>query len=74
VEIATLGPYNAVTEIGKLHFHGFLGWLMLNAIYLYIQPCWRERFRIAADWTLNLFFPPDTYRIKAESDFGEANK
>lgn len=67
VEIETLGSYDAVTEVGKLHFHGVLGWLILNVIYLYIQYCWRERFRIASDWTLNLFFPPDTYRVKSES-------
>lgn len=67
VELATLGPFQGVAEIGRLHFHGFLAWLAINVIYLYILPCWRERARIATDWGINLFFPPDTSRIDAES-------
>lgn len=67
VELATLGPFQGVAEIGPLHFHGFLAWLAINAIYLYILPCWRERVRIATDWGVNLFLPPDTSGIKAES-------
>ncbi|HEX2949175.1 MAG TPA: NAD(P)/FAD-dependent oxidoreductase [Armatimonadota bacterium] len=67
VELATLGPYHGVAEIGPLRFHGFLAWLAINVIYLYILPCWRERARIAADWWINLFYPPDTSCISAES-------
>ncbi|MHB9130172.1 MAG: NAD(P)/FAD-dependent oxidoreductase [Armatimonadota bacterium] len=67
VELETLGRYKAVSQVGSLRFHGFLGWFILRIIYLYILPCWRERFRIASDWTLNLFFPPDTYCITRES-------
>jgi len=67
VELATLGPYHGVAEIGSLHLHGFLAWMAINAVYLYILPCWRERARIAADWAVNLFFPPDTTHIRAES-------
>lgn len=67
VELATLGPFNAVAEVGSFHFRGFLAWLIVRAIYQYILPCWRERAGIAADWTLNLFFPPDTSCITAES-------
>ncbi|HEY3418097.1 MAG TPA: NAD(P)/FAD-dependent oxidoreductase [Armatimonadota bacterium] len=67
VELETLGRYQAVSEVGAFRCSGLLGWFVLRVVYQYILPCWRERFRVAADWTLNLFFPPDSSCIKAES-------
>lgn len=67
VDLATLGSYNGVAEIGSFRCHGLLAWFAINVIYLYILPCWRERIRIAADWLINVFAPPDTSSITAES-------
>jgi NADH dehydrogenase FAD-containing subunit len=67
VELATLGPYHAVAEIGPVHLSGPIASLVMNLIYLWILPCRRDQARIAGDWFANLFFPPDTYRVTSES-------
>lgn len=63
-ELASLGTYNAIADLGKVQLRGILAWWIWRSIYLVKMPWWADRFRIAADWTLDLFFPRDTSRIE----------
>jgi NADH dehydrogenase len=63
-ELASLGQFNAVAEMGPLRFRGFFAWWLWRAVYLLKMPCMEGRFRIAADWTLDFLFPRDTSRIE----------
>ena len=62
-ELASLGAYHAIAEMGPLRFHGWLAWWIWRTVYLLKMPWWEARVHIAADWTLDLFFPRDTSRI-----------
>lgn len=63
-QLASLGTYNAIADIGPFKFHGFFAWWLWRTVYLLKMPWWSDRLRIAADWTLDLFFPLDTSRIE----------
>lgn len=66
-ELASLGTYNAVADLGPVKLKGFLAWWIWRTVYLAKMPWWGDKFRIAADWTLDLFFPRDTSRIEITS-------
>jgi NADH dehydrogenase len=63
-ELASLGAYRAVAQLGPLKLHGFLAWWVWRTIYLMKMPQWGDRVRIAADWTLDFFFSRDTSRVE----------
>lgn len=59
-ELAAVGHHTAVAEIKGLRFSGFVAWWMWRTIYLSKLPGLDRKLRVAANWTLELFFPRDT--------------
>ncbi|MEX0910215.1 MAG: NAD(P)/FAD-dependent oxidoreductase [Candidatus Paceibacterota bacterium] len=61
--LLSLGTWNAVGEIGGFVISGRFTWWLWRTIYLFKFMSWRKRFRIMAEWTVNLFFPRDITKI-----------
>lgn len=57
--LASLGRWNAVAEIKGFRFSGMLAWFMWRTIYLFKFLSGSKRFKIALDWTVNIFYPHD---------------
>jgi NADH dehydrogenase len=43
---------------------GFAAWWLRRTYYLFQMPRWEHRLRIVLDWTVALFFRPDTTKIE----------
>lgn len=63
-ELGSLGARTAVADIHGFRFFGFPAWWLWRTVYLGKLPRWEDRFRIAADWTLDLFFRGNTSQIE----------
>jgi NADH:ubiquinone reductase (H+-translocating) len=61
--LAVLGHRTAVAEMKGRRFSGFLAWWMWRTVYWSKLPSVERRIRVAVDWTLDLFFPPDTVQL-----------
>ncbi len=61
--LAVLGHRSAVAELKGLRFSGFPAWWMWRTVYWSKLPSLERRLRVATDWTLDLFFPPDTVQL-----------
>ncbi len=61
--LVSLGQWQAAGEIWGLTLHGRAMWWLWRTIYLFNFLSWRKRFRIAAEWTINLFYPRDITRL-----------
>jgi len=57
--LAALGRRSAVAEIFGLKFSGFFAWWLWRTVYLLKLPGLDRKLRVAMDWTLDLWFPPD---------------
>lgn len=57
--LVSLGRWNAVGDIFGLTFSGPIMWWLWRTIYLFKFASWRKRFKIMAEWTVNLFYPRD---------------
>ena len=42
---------------------GFPAWWIRRTYYLFQMPRWERRLRIVLDWTVALFFRPDTTKV-----------
>jgi NADH dehydrogenase len=42
---------------------GFVAWWFRRTYYLFQMPRWDRRLRIVLDWTVALFFRPDTTKV-----------
>ncbi len=58
-QLISIGQWMALAEIGKFHFSGKFAWWLWRTIYLSKVISWPKRIKVAADWTVNLFFPRD---------------
>lgn len=58
-QLAVIGDQKAVAEIFGVCFAGFFAWLLWRGFYLYRFPTFWRRVRIAFEWLLACFFPPD---------------
>ena len=54
-----LGHHSAVAEWRGRRVSGALAWLMWRAVYFSKLPGLEKKIRVAADWTLDMFFPRD---------------
>jgi NADH dehydrogenase len=61
--LAVLGHRTAVAELKGMRFAGFPAWWMWRTVYWSKLPSMERRLRVATDWTLDLFFPPDTVQL-----------
>ncbi|MCC6290573.1 NAD(P)/FAD-dependent oxidoreductase [Candidatus Nomurabacteria bacterium] len=53
--LISLGQWSAAGRLFGGVYHGRLMWWLWRTIYLFNFLSWRKRFRIAAEWTINLF-------------------
>ncbi len=61
-ELVSLGKYNAVARVFNINFYGFFAWFLWRTIYLFKFLSGSKRMKIAADWTVDLFYPRDITR------------
>jgi NADH dehydrogenase len=62
--LAGLGRRSAVAEILGFRFSGFFAWWLWRTVYLFKLPGLERKVRVALDWTLDLFFPPDIVYLR----------
>jgi NADH dehydrogenase len=62
--LAGLGRRSAVAEIRGFKFSGFIAWWLWRTVYLLKLPGFERKVRVALDWTLDLFFPPDIVYLR----------
>ncbi len=58
-QLVSLGRRNAVGLVMGATVSGFPGWFLWRSYYLMRLPTLTRKVRVALDWTLDLFFPPD---------------
>src|SRR5262245_19770149 len=68
-KMGALGHHSAVAEIFGVRLSGFLAWWLWRTIYLMKLPGLDRKIRVAADWTLDLFLPPDIVQLKTDRGF-----
>jgi NADH dehydrogenase len=68
-KMGALGHHSAVAEIFGVKLSGFLAWWLWRTIYLLKLPGLDRKVRVAADWTLDLFLPPDIVQLKTDRSF-----
>jgi len=61
--LASLGRWNAVGEIYGTQISGPIAWFIWRTTYLFKFISWRKRFRVMAEWTVNLFYPRDITKL-----------
>ena len=54
--LASLGHHTGVAKFFGMKFSGFVAWWMWRSVYLAKLPRLAKKLRVAADWTLDLFF------------------
>ena len=60
--LVSLGKWNAAGTIGGVDIHGAFAWFIWRTVYLFKFISKAKRIKIAADWTVALFFPRDVTR------------
>jgi len=63
-QLAAIGRRTGVARIFGFNFSGFLAWWMWRTIYLSKLPRLEKKFRVALDWTLDLFFSKDLVQFE----------
>lgn len=61
--LSALGHRRGIAEIAGWRFTGFFAWWLWRTYYLLLMPTWKRRIRVAADWTLDLFFGRDIVQL-----------
>lgn len=68
-ELVSLGHRNAVGQVMGVPVSGLPAWFLYRTYYLMRLPSLMRKARVALDWTLDLFFPPDVAWLPS-SDLG----
>lgn len=68
-QFVSLGHRNAVGIVLGRPVSGFIGWFLWRSYYLFRLPTLLRKVRVALDWTIDLFFPPDIAELPT-SDLG----
>jgi NADH:ubiquinone reductase (H+-translocating) len=58
-QLASIGRRTGVAKVFGYKFSGFVAWWLWRTIYLAKLPRFEKKFRVALDWTLDLFFAKD---------------
>lgn len=66
--MASLGAYQGVIEIGKLHLSGMLAWVMWRSIYILKLPGFITQLRVSLNWLLDYIFPRTLVQISPVSE------
>src|SRR5262249_40104226 len=62
--MASLGHTRAVARGFGVPLTGFPAWWIRRSYYLFQMPRLERRLRIVLDWTVALFFRPDTTKVE----------
>jgi len=62
-ELVSLGRWRAVANIHGLFFSGRFAWWLWRSVYLTKMLSWRKKFKVAIDWTWDLFTPRDISQL-----------
>jgi NADH:ubiquinone reductase (H+-translocating) len=62
-QFVSLGHRSAVAEVLGVKLSGFIAWFMWRTVYLEKLPGLSRKFRVAADWTLDLIFGRDITQL-----------
>lgn len=68
-ELVSLGHRNAVGQVVGIPVSGLPAWFLYRSYYLMRLPSLMRKARVALDWTVDLFFPPDVAWLPS-SDLG----
>jgi NADH dehydrogenase len=73
--MASLGHSQAVAQVFGVQLTGFVAWWLRRTYYLLQMPRWDRRLRMVLDWTVALFFRPDTTKVdlSVEQDLTRRN-
>lgn len=58
-DLVSLGFGQAVADVFGVRWSGPLAWFMWRTVYLTKFLSWPKKIRVAAEWTINLFYPRD---------------
>jgi len=61
--LCPIGYHKAVAELFGLRFSGWIAWWLWRTVYLMKMPTLGRKARVAADWTMDLFFSRDTTQL-----------
>lgn len=61
--LVSLGAWQAGGDIAGFAITGPFMWWIWRTVYLFKFLSWRKRFKIMAEWTVNLFYPRDISKL-----------
>jgi len=61
--MATIGRNQAVAQLGRLKFRGFIAWVMWIVVHIYQLIGFRNRLAVLVDWAWNYFFYERAVRL-----------
>lgn len=61
--LAAMGCYSAVAKVFGIKLTGFPAWFLWRSVYLMKMPTLSRKFRVALDWTADLFIHSDTVQL-----------
>jgi len=61
--LISVGQWMALGDIFGVQISGRFTWWLWRTVYLFKFVSWRKRFKIAAEWTVNLFYPRDITKV-----------
>lgn len=62
--MAIVGKRNGIATISGHNFSGTIAWLIWKTYYLTMLPTFEKKFKVAIDWTVNLFFKRDITLVR----------
>lgn len=62
--MAIIGKRNGIATISGRNFSGTIAWLIWKTYYLTMLPTFEKKFKVATDWTVNLFFKRDITLVR----------
>jgi NADH dehydrogenase len=61
--LLSVGQWMALGDIMGMQLSGKVMWWVWRTVYLFKFISWRKRFKIATEWTINLFYPRDITKV-----------
>jgi NADH dehydrogenase len=61
--LISVGQWMALGDLFGMQLSGRFTWWLWRTVYLFKFVSWRKRFKIALEWTINLFYPRDITKV-----------
>jgi NADH dehydrogenase len=62
-QMASIGSRAGVAKVFGVQIHGFVAWLLWRSFYWTQLPSWSRKVRVAFNWFMDLFLPPDLVQV-----------